>query len=98
MDAYQQMLPELIKTHRGEWVAVHHGQIVALAPERSEVIQPCSGAPLRPGLYRSRSRADCAPWIYLTWSAPMPKYDPAFNPPALVMPVEIRNPLTGASV
>jgi len=39
MDAYQQMLPELIKTHRGEWVAVHHGQIVALAPERSEVIQ-----------------------------------------------------------
>jgi len=28
----------------------------------------------------------------------MPKYDPAFNPPALVMQVEIRNPLTGASV
>lgn len=28
----------------------------------------------------------------------MPEYDPAFNPPAPVMPVEIRNPLTGASV
>ena len=37
--AYQQMLPELLKEHRGEWVAVHHGQIVALAPERSEVIR-----------------------------------------------------------
>ena len=28
----------------------------------------------------------------------MPKYDPAFNPPAPVIPVEVRNPLTGASV
>lgn len=28
----------------------------------------------------------------------MPKYDPSFNPPAPVMQVEVRNPLTGASV
>ena len=33
------MLPKLLKTHRGEWVAVHYGQIVVLAPERSEVIR-----------------------------------------------------------
>ncbi len=39
MAAYRQMLPELLQEHRGEWVAVHHGQIVALAPERSEVIR-----------------------------------------------------------
>jgi hypothetical protein len=28
----------------------------------------------------------------------MPTYDSSFNPPAPVMPVEVRNPLTGASV
>ena len=28
----------------------------------------------------------------------MPKYDPAFNPPAPVIPIEVRNPLTGASM
>lgn len=39
MNAYQQMLPELLKTHRGEWVAVHHGQIIALNPDRAEVIR-----------------------------------------------------------
>jgi PHD/YefM family antitoxin component YafN of YafNO toxin-antitoxin module len=39
MTAYQQLLPELLKDHRGEWVAIHHGQIVALFPQRSEVIR-----------------------------------------------------------
>ena len=39
MAAYQQMLPELLKEHRGEWVAVHHGQIVAADHNRAEVIR-----------------------------------------------------------
>ena len=39
MAAYQRLLPELLKEHRGEWAAVHSGQIVALAPDRSEVIR-----------------------------------------------------------
>jgi hypothetical protein len=39
IDAYQQLLPELLNEHRGEWIAIHQGQIVALGPDRSEVIR-----------------------------------------------------------
>ncbi len=39
IDAYQRMLPELLRARRGEWVAIHDGQIVASGPDRSEVIR-----------------------------------------------------------
>ena len=28
IEAYRQMLPELLKTHKGKWVAVHGGQLI----------------------------------------------------------------------
>ena len=39
IDAYQRLLPKLLAEHHGEWVAIHAGQIVALNPDRSEVIR-----------------------------------------------------------
>ncbi|MEK7278221.1 MAG: DUF5678 domain-containing protein [Chloroflexota bacterium] len=37
IEAYQKMLPELLKEHRGKWVAIHHGKVVAHDPSRAEV-------------------------------------------------------------
>src|SRR3972149_5207404 len=37
IDAYQKMLPELLKGHRGEWVAIHQGQVVSHDRSRTEV-------------------------------------------------------------
>jgi hypothetical protein len=39
IDAYETMLPKLLTEHHGEWVAIHAEQIVALNPDRSEVIR-----------------------------------------------------------
>lgn len=39
IEAYQKMLPELLKEHRGEWVAVHRGKIVALSPDKDRVLR-----------------------------------------------------------
>ena len=38
--AFQRLLPELLKTHRGEWVAVVDGQPVEFGPDFSSVIAP----------------------------------------------------------
>ncbi len=38
--AFQRLLPELLKTHRGEWVAVVDGQAVEFGPDFSSVIVP----------------------------------------------------------
>ena len=27
-DVFQRLLPELLRTHRGQWVAVHNGQVI----------------------------------------------------------------------
>ncbi len=38
--AFQRLLPELLKTHRGEWVAIVDGQPVEFGPDFSSVIAP----------------------------------------------------------
>lgn len=38
--AFERLLPELLKTHRGEWVAIVDGQPVQFGPDFSSVIVP----------------------------------------------------------
>ena len=38
--AFQRLLPELLKAHRGEWVAIVDGQPVEFGPDFSSVIAP----------------------------------------------------------
>lgn len=38
-EAYQKMLPELLKEHRGKWVAIHQGKVVALSADKESVLQ-----------------------------------------------------------
>ncbi len=38
-EAYQRMLPELLKEHRGKWVAIHQGQVVASSADKESVLQ-----------------------------------------------------------
>ena len=38
--AFQRLLPELLKTHRGEWVAIVDGQPVEFGPDFSSVVVP----------------------------------------------------------
>ena len=38
--AFQRLLPELLKAHRGEWVAIVDGQPVQFGPDFSSVIVP----------------------------------------------------------
>jgi hypothetical protein len=38
--AFRRLLPDLLKTHRGEWVAVVDGQPVEFGPDFSSVIVP----------------------------------------------------------
>lgn len=38
--AYRQLLPELLRTHRGEWVAIVNEQAVAFGPTFQSVIVP----------------------------------------------------------
>jgi hypothetical protein len=49
-DAFQRLLPDLLRTHRGQHVAVHQGRIVATGPDRLEVVrqarQMCGNVPL----------------------------------------------------
>ena len=39
IEAYQKMLPELLKEHRGEWVAIHRGKVVALSLDKGVVLR-----------------------------------------------------------
>jgi hypothetical protein len=36
-DAFQALLPELLKSYRGQYVAVHDGKVVAHGPDQAEV-------------------------------------------------------------
>ena len=36
--AFRQLLPQLLPTHRGQYVAVHDGQVVEAGPDRRTVI------------------------------------------------------------
>lgn len=38
--AFQRLLPELLKSHRGEWVAIVDEQVVEFGPDFSSVIVP----------------------------------------------------------
>lgn len=38
-DAFERMLPELLKEHRGEWVAIHQGQVVSISKHFGELVQ-----------------------------------------------------------
>ena len=37
--AFQRLLPELLKTHRGKYVAIHDGKVVASGDGRTEVAE-----------------------------------------------------------
>src|SRR5262249_15236012 len=37
-DAFQRLLPELLATHRDQYAAVHDGEVVAIGPDRLDVI------------------------------------------------------------
>ncbi len=39
IEAYQKMLPELLKEHRGKWVAIHQCKVVALSEDKESVLQ-----------------------------------------------------------
>ena len=38
-DAFLRLLPELLKEHRGEWVAIHQSRVVALGYEFGELVE-----------------------------------------------------------
>ena len=42
-DAFEQLLSELLKTHRGQFVAIHDGQVVAAGNDTVEVAQEACG-------------------------------------------------------
>nr|MBI2904161.1 hypothetical protein [Chloroflexota bacterium] len=37
IEAYQKMLPELLKEHRGKWVAIHNKKILEIGDNRAEM-------------------------------------------------------------
>lgn len=48
-DAFEKMLPELLTSHRGEFVAIHEGRVVAVAQNPSRALN--TAAKLHPGQY-----------------------------------------------
>jgi hypothetical protein len=52
--AFQQLLPELLKTHRGQYVAIHRGEVVGAGPEelplRRQVREAFGGVAIHVGL------------------------------------------------
>lgn len=38
IEAFEQLLPELLKEHEGKWVAIHGGQIVAMSQNKQEIL------------------------------------------------------------
>jgi PHD/YefM family antitoxin component YafN of YafNO toxin-antitoxin module len=39
IEAYKKMLPELLKTHKGKWVAIHQGRLVSAADDRVALLK-----------------------------------------------------------
>lgn len=71
--AFLRLLPELLKTHRGQYVAIHNEQVVDSGPERLELVlrvQARVRAGIHVGLvadepepiYRSGIRRDVGRW------------------------------------
>ena len=36
--AFERLKPELLRTHRGQWVAIHQGEVVEAGQDRSHVL------------------------------------------------------------
>jgi len=36
--AFERLKPELLRTHRGQWVAIHQGEVVEAGQDRSQVL------------------------------------------------------------
>jgi hypothetical protein len=53
-DAFQQMLPELLKEHRGEYAAVHDGKVVGFGHDRAAVLTRAWQAAGNPMIYVER--------------------------------------------
>jgi PHD/YefM family antitoxin component YafN of YafNO toxin-antitoxin module len=38
LEAFERLKPELLRTHRGQWVAVYRGEVIEIGPDRSQVL------------------------------------------------------------
>jgi hypothetical protein len=38
MEAFEQLKSELLRTHRGQWVAIQRGEVIEIGPDRSQVL------------------------------------------------------------
>ena len=38
LEAFEQLKPELLRTHRGQWVAIYRGEVIEIGPVRSQVL------------------------------------------------------------
>ncbi len=47
-EAYQRMLPEVLKEHRGRGVAIHKGKVVALSADKEVVLREIAEKRYRP--------------------------------------------------
>lgn len=52
IETFQKMLPELLKKHRGEWVAIHNGKVLEISPEHAEMSHRLTQQGLYPLLIR----------------------------------------------
>jgi hypothetical protein len=39
IEAYKKMLPELLKMHKGKWVAIHRGRLASVADDRATLLK-----------------------------------------------------------
>ena len=51
VEAYKRMLPELLQTHKGQWVAIHRGRLVSAADDRAALLKYVRRADLRQAIY-----------------------------------------------
>mgnify|MGYP001600209941 CR=1 FL=1 len=52
IEAYQRLLPELLKEHRGEWVAIHNGEVLEISPDPANMSHRLTKQGIRPLLIR----------------------------------------------
>jgi hypothetical protein len=57
--AFRRLLPELLPTHRGQYVAVHNGQVIASGPDKLavalEAFRQVGNVPIHVGLVAEES-------------------------------------------
>lgn len=52
IEAFQRLLPELLKEHRGEWVAIHNGEVLEISPDHANMSHRLTKQGIRPLLIR----------------------------------------------